>query len=374
MNNQLAEELLSKVMNWQPNDFNEIGLELQAMAAYKYDEYQQFSPGMRFTESLARWLSQFTPEERPAALEFIRKKLVFISTEEINHLVSIAYPDCIRPVLLDLVAAKMGIDKWKKKKIATSQSFLALQRKTLFLGLSDGARTDVFRRANLQLSNEQVRLSHELSPERIEGLLRDLRKALVDMGALGMGGQTTIKDDPAFEVVVLMDDFSASGISYLRTNDEGTIEGKIGKFLVHLGDRENALSKLVVKEGCELIFVLFLATARVEERLEAERKGLEERFGFKIRTVIIQRLPSEIAVTSGNYPGVDALIEKYYDDTNETDSTRLGGTDLRYGFAACGLPLVLSHNTPNNSIGLLWADGPQMCSLFPRVTRHKESL
>lgn len=374
MNNQLAEELLSKVMNWQPNDFNEIGLELQAMAAYKYDEYQQFSPGMRFTESLARWLSQFTPEERPAALEFIRKKLVFISTEEINHLVSIAYPDCIRPVLLDLVADKMGIDKWKKKKIATSQAFQALQRKTLFLGLSDGARTDVFRRANLQLSNEQVRLSHELSPERIEGLLRDLRNALVDLGGPGMGGQTTIKDDPAFEVVVLMDDFSASGISYLRSNDEGAIEGKIGKFLVHLGDRENSLSKLVVREGCELIFVLFLATARVEERLEAERKGLEERFGFKIRTVIVQRLPSEITVTEGNYPEVDALIEKYYDDTNETDSTRLGGTDLRYGFAACALPLVLSHNTPNNSIGLLWADGPQMCSLFPRVTRHKESI
>lgn len=107
MNNQLAEELLSKVMSWQPTDFNQVGLELQAMASYKYDEYQQFSPGMRFTESLASWLSQFTPNERAQALDYVCKHLVFISTAEMNHLVSIAYPDCIRPLLLDLAARRL---------------------------------------------------------------------------------------------------------------------------------------------------------------------------------------------------------------------------------------------------------------------------
>ena len=374
MNNQLAEELLSKVMNWQPTDFNQIGLELQAMASYKYDEYQQFSPGMRFTESLASWLSQFGPEERPAALEYIRKSLIFVSTAEMNHLVSIAYPDCIRPLLLDLAARKLNVSKWKKRKIAASQVFRSLQRKTLFLGLSDGARTDVFRRSNPQLSNEQVRPSHELSPERIDGLLKDLRKALDEMGDPAVGETTAEQADPAFEVVVLMDDFSASGISYLRSTEEGTIVGKIGKFLVHLANRENSLSKLVVKDGCEVIFVLYLATVRVEEKLRAARKLLEEKFGLKISIVVVQQLPNEVTLVPGTHPEVDTLIEKYYDDTNETPSTRLGGTDLRYGFAACGLPLVLSHNTPNNSIGLLWADGPQMRSLFPRVTRHKDSV
>jgi hypothetical protein len=36
------------------------------------------------------------------------------------------------------------------------------------------------------------------------------------------------------------------------------------------------------------------------------------------------------------------------------------------------LSLVLAHNTPNNSIGLLWAEGPKMTPLFPRITRHKD--
>lgn len=374
MNNQLAEELLSKVMLWQPTDFNQIGLELQAMASYKYDEYQQFSPGMRFTESLASWLSQFTPEERPIALEYIHKRLVFISTAEMNHLVSIAYPDCIRPLLLDFAAKKAGIDKWKKEKIAASQSFRVLQRKTLFLGLSDGARTDVFRRANPQLTNEQVRLSHELSEERIDGLLKDLKAALKDLGEPSAIDKLVEQVEPAFEVIVLMDDFSASGISYLRTTAEGAIVGKIGKFLVNLSDPRNPLSKLVVNKGREVIIVLYLATARVEEKFEAEKKKLEDQFGLKISIIIVQRLPDEIALTEGAKPEIDSLIRKYYDDCNETASTRLGGTDLRYGFAACGLPLVLSHNTPNNSIGLLWADGLQMRSLFPRVTRHKDLI
>ena len=374
MNNQLAEELLSKVMLWQPTDFNQIGLELQAMASYKYDEYQQFTPGMRFTESLASWLSQFTPKERPVALEYIRKHLVFISTAEMNHLVSIAYPDCIRSILLDLTAKKAGIDKWKKKSIAASQSFRVLQRKTLFLGLSDGARTDVFRRANPQLTNEQVRLSHELSKERIDGLLKDLKMALKDLGEPDATDQSTEQTEPAFEVVVLMDDFSASGISYLRTTTEGVVSGKIGKFIVNLSDPQNPLSNLVVKDSREVIVVLYLATARVEEKLETEKKMLEDRFGLKISIVIVQRLPNEIALIAGVKPEIDSLIQKYYDDGNETASTCLGKTDLRYGFAACGLPLVLSHNTPNNSIGLLWADGPQMKSLFPRVTRHKDLI
>jgi hypothetical protein len=374
MNNQLAEELLSKVMGWQPTDFNQIGLPLQAMASYKYDEYQQFSPGMRFTESLASWLSQFTPEERPQALDYIYRNLVFISTAEMNHLVSIAYPDCIRPILLDLVASKTGIDKWKKNRIAASPAFRLLQRKTLFLGLSDGARTDVFRRANPQFSNEQVRLSHELPPERIDGLLKDLRVALKESQELESAKDSEDQNGAVFEVVVLMDDFSGSGFSYVRTEADGTVAGKIGKFLTTLANEKNPLAKLIVKQRCEVIFVLYLATARVEEKLQAERRALEERFGLKISIVVVQRLANEITLNQGVKPEVDALIEKYYDDTNETASTRLGGTDLRYGFSGCGLPLVLSHNTPNNSIGLLWADGPQMRSLFPRITRHKDAV
>lgn len=49
------------------------------------------------------------------------------------------------------------------------------------------------------------------------------------------------------------------------------------------------------------------------------------------------------------------------------------GYRRRLGFAGCALPVVLSHNTPNNAVYLLW--GPEQYTypgLFPRVVRHKD--
>src|SRR5260370_26926101 len=96
MKDQLVEELLDKVMGWKsPQDFVEHGLPLQAIAAYKYDEYQQFSPGMRFIESLALWLGQFeTIQQLRAALKFVLDRLMVISSAEKNFLGSTfsAYP------------------------------------------------------------------------------------------------------------------------------------------------------------------------------------------------------------------------------------------------------------------------------------------
>ncbi len=81
MRDALAERLLAEVMGWTPEDVARERPSLQAMAAYKYDEYQQFYPGMRFVESLALWLRQFTAgEERRIAYDFIRKRLVFCSS------------------------------------------------------------------------------------------------------------------------------------------------------------------------------------------------------------------------------------------------------------------------------------------------------
>jgi hypothetical protein len=366
MNNPLAEQLLSKVMEWSPAEFNSVGLDLQAMASYKYDEYQQFSPGMRFTESLASWLGQFPPEKRGLALDFLRKKLIFVSTAEINHLVSIAYPDHIRPLLLDLTAAQSGTPRSRIRRLASSTDFEKLQRKTLFLGLSDGARTDVFRRANGQLSNEQVRQSHELSHDRVKGLLGDLQKAT------HLAGELDDATTETFEVIVLLDDFSGSGISYVREEADGAVSGKIAKFLRGLDNAADPQSMLVSKGKYQVILLLLLATAKAEEHVRKGLKVLADQLGITITVVVVQRLPSSACLTEGQEPAFDELLRDHYDDTNETDSTRLGGTDLRYGFAGCGLPLVLSHNTPNNSIGLIWADGSKMRSLFPRVTRHKE--
>jgi len=86
MRDLLAERLLGKVMNWTPEDVARERPILQALATLKYDEYQQFSPGMRFVESLALWLNQFTPEEKVVVYQFVKDRLIFFSSAEMNHL------------------------------------------------------------------------------------------------------------------------------------------------------------------------------------------------------------------------------------------------------------------------------------------------
>ena len=44
---------------------------------------------MRFVESLTQWLRQFsTPEEKQIAYNFIKNRLIFVSTAEMEQLVS----------------------------------------------------------------------------------------------------------------------------------------------------------------------------------------------------------------------------------------------------------------------------------------------
>ena len=61
----------------------------------------------------------------------------------------------------------------------------------------------------------------------------------------------------------------------------------------------------------------------------------------------------------------DALLHKYYDKSVEDEHKGA----VVHGFAEVGLPLVLSHNTPNNSVYLLWEKKTD--PLFPRFERHQ---
>lgn len=86
-------------------------------------------------------------------------------------------------------------------------------------------------------------------------------------------------------------------------------------------------------------------------------------------------LERDLALTANPSASIKALLnkEKYFDAAVNDEHMKVGGTDGRLGFAGCALPVVLSHNTPNNAIYLLW--GPEQyeyAGLFPRVVRHKD--
>jgi hypothetical protein len=359
MKDVLAEKLLAAVLDWGPEEVAAERPLLQAMAAFKYDEYEQYSPGMRFVESLAVWLSQFEANDRPIAYRFVRKRLVFCSAREMDHLVATAYPDFIRPILLNRVASESTMNRFHVGRVASSENFQLSQRQTLFLGLSDGARIDAYRRANRELNHEQIWQTHELAPNRVEELLEKLEKHV---------------HAKAFRTIVLLDDFSASGSSYFSKKEDGSFSGKVAKFLASVGNSESPLHSLVDAEGADLIILIYMATEKAISHLRSSLGKLEFPGIKSIRVETVQLLPQSISIVRDNAEEFGPLIEKYYDhEVHDVHMQRGGSPDSKYGYADCGLPVVLHHNSPNNSLPLLWSyEDRDVRGLFPRVQRHRE--
>lgn len=356
MRDALAERLLANVMQWTPADVAEQRPKLQALAAFKYDEYQQFSPGMRFVESLALWLQQFaTLDERKTAYEFVLGRLIFLSHAEMAHFAAIAYPDVIRPVFIEQAANDATLPPFRVSQVLATNAFKQLEAASLFFGLSDGARIDLFRRSNKELSHEQIFTAYELSDDKVNEIRAWLEKR----------GHNDVA--PA---VVLLDDFSASGTSCL-TADDHRAKGKVAKFIDRIQSSE-AWKSVVSFPRTRLVIVLYVATEQALANIYAGVDALRRSHGIDATVLAVQRIAIDVSIKASDSDPMIAVIEKYYDASVEDEHTKKGGSDLKYGFAAGGLPLVLHHNTPNNSIFLLWVERSETVRpLFPRVSRHR---
>jgi hypothetical protein len=253
-----------------------------------------------------------------------------------------------------------------------------LRRQTLFMGLSDGARIDILRHSNVGLiSNEQLVPSIQVDREKWQDLLGNLRRDLNDPKA-------------CFRLVYLIDDFMGTGTSFLRYNPEKQKwTGKLLRF------KESVDSAAAALEGDQILasdwelcvhhYVGSAAAAQVisERQQQAESSLIVDGWAKAVHFSFGMELPSDLPIDSvpGRFDSFIALTQKYYDPIIRTQHTDVGGaTHLGLGYGGCALPLILDHNTPNNSVALLWAEtdggdregtiAPPMRPLFRRRQRH----
>jgi hypothetical protein len=368
MRDELAEALLAKVMHWSDEEKARERPILQDFARYKYDEYQQYAPGRRFIESLALWLRQFeTLKERQVAYDFFRSRLVFISTAEMRHLVELAFPSVIRPRLIAKAAATLAVDPQRCKYVVSSGAYSQVLRKTLFLGLSDGARTDVFRRSHPFVSNEQLWHAYDISDEKAASMGAKLKKALTAQ----LGREPEV-EECKFNTICLLDDFTASGTSYIRLED-GIWDGKIPTILQKLSEREGALNNIVAKNNLEVLVCIYIAADQAVRHIETELQRYEFPKG-KVHLEVVHAFPPDTRLDDQKDAKIIAIAndDRYFDKEVDDEHAKVGGTSKRLGYAECRLPVILTHNAPNNSIYLLWGEYDQsFTGLFPRVSRHK---
>jgi hypothetical protein len=376
VNDRMGLSLIAEVMGW-PNDQARATEEyawLRMMSSVKYDGYSFFRAGIRFVETLATWLKHFEHADREAAYDFIKKRLVYVSFAEIQCLVENLIPEVVTPNLREVVAADLSVkpyEVWKDRKGA--EAFNRRLRKILFVGLSDGSRIDLLRRSNFsRISQEQVVPMMNVDIEK----WRDLNDNLVKHEGM--------KLNEKFEDVYLVDDFTASGTTFIR-QVEGKWKGKLKKFNdIVVGARDELGEEFPIADGYSLHIHHYISSHQARRNLDeklkiAARDWKEKSFGkYSITEGLI--LPETLPLSQPGDAVVLGLCGRYYDHSLfkrlEKHCREAGMDTMKLGYAYCALPVVLEHNTPNNSIPLLWAetagaDGAHaMQPLFFRRDRH----
>ena len=226
MNRELGLRILGQIMKWSDDDARKEFRWLSFMSAYKYDSYRDYLAGARFIESLATWLQQFSFEDRLVAYTFIKEKLIFFSLQEIQHLIEKFFPEIVQQDLVRTVSERLGIPSYRVWASQESiEEYRFERRKTLFMGLSDGARIDTLRRVNVgSISNEQIVIATQIDEDKWKSLMVDLRQDLEKIRPGEWGKER-------FSRVYLIDDFTASGTTLLRCSGiEKELKGKLLKF------------------------------------------------------------------------------------------------------------------------------------------------
>ena len=364
MNPEIAEELLRAAMGQAADqDFPDQLGTLRALAMFKYDSYQQYAPGRQFIESLALWLSQFEcADDRQHALHFVSKRLIFVSDLEMRHFVNLMARDRVPSVLQRRLANQLQIPQYRVNQVRKHARYQRALRASLFLGMSDGARIDQFRRNSFELSNEQIAMSYELSPSRIVKMIEELRKDLNDTEAV-------------FEHIFLVDDFAGSGRTILRRKNDDSLDGRLVRFM------RDTLPNLTNGIGiCPKIFIaLYVATEQAINNINGlvasyDDPQWSEADSPQVINVMTITEPFKLI---HDRQGVEYELDRKFNDILHNKYDKMIEDEHKgkvlHGYSDCGLPLVLNHNTPNNSVYLIWARKVTK-PLFPRFERHQSRM
>lgn len=384
LDQKLGLKVLGIVMGWTDDVATAEFAWLKLIAGVKYDGYRDFRAGMRFIESLATWLQQFDSADRPAAYEFVRTRLVYLGPAEMSKLVEQFYPRHVRRDIELATASATGVPG--HLILANPEALVyaeTLRRSTIFMALSDGARLDGVRHSNVGLlSNEQMATATQIDTAKWKDIRDELRKDIGDASAL-------------VRQVYLIDDFAGTGTSFIRKklDDDGAVviedgnpkwTGKLRRFRDSVLKSHAELEGELLADDWVLYVHHYVGTSRAVEHMssaveESSRVMAHDYWASDVRLSYGMILHQDFPLHQPKDQDFMRLTQHYYDTQIEDRHTAVGGTrHMGLGYGGCALPLVLDHNTPNNSIALLWAESETppatgdraMTPLFRRRKRH----
>ena len=374
----LAKQFLVQLMHWDDIEATKNLREMDLMSDIKYDSYDQFMPGIKFVGNFYLWLSQFKDlQDRKLMYDFVKKYIIYINSTQISHLIDLLYNTKIVPLIREKVLGdykQKGIkaNKYNYRLLDNSLEFKSHKRKTLFIGLSDGSHIDIIRR-NSYLDNDQVLTNYY--PD--ENKVKDLGEKLNECEDLANDA------DKKFESIVLIDDFTASGSSFIRKKEDGTFGGKLPTFFKALNSNDKFKKLLADNYDIRLYFLIATENALtyIEDLLNQYN---QQHAGPSVKVDCVQKLYDDAKFTSHHEEDAKAMLDiisrkSFVNEQKLTEAYKKsyaeGDDSYHLGYKQCALTVVLNHNTPNNSLPIIWQpkredENQPLYPLFYRITRH----
>ena len=323
--------------------------DLRFMAEYKYDSYEVYSTSRRFLPSLLEWLGQFHSQREIETALTIVHKLLFLSRKEMLELSRLVYQN----ILFEIMNEIIRVHNLRRFDYGTAYRYLdRFLEKCVFIGMSDGAQTDYFRRhSDGKIKNDQVLPYYKIDEE--EKRLHSNAK-----------------------YAFLLDDMCGSGVTFLRVKSIGNrtvVEGQLPRFIKKWSPFATSLEAIY--------FCPYLITEKGFKRLTklAPKVPISQaqRFRFKILYgMIIPEKYSILRKDNELFSRIECermkdLCKRYYDPAVEDEHTRKGG-GCKFGFGRIGIFLVRYNNTPNNTPSIIWHANrvKEQPALFRRLARH----
>lgn len=375
MNDNLEKRLLAFTMKWDDDHIDEELTKIDFMSFVKYDGYDQFMPGVRFFGSLIRWLNQFdSGEARNRMYKLVMRQMVFITSSQMSYLIDLLCSSFIDSRLIEITAEKMKVPTFLVAKIRNDNRFAELKRSSLFIGLSDGAHMDQVRRM-ASLNNEQV----------LTNYFPDNAKVVDVLAKLNNDKLFSVKTGHFFETLFLIDDFTASGLSFIRLDaSKNVFKGKLVNIIEKIANvtpnqQSNFHTLFSIELNINILFCIATdyALDYIKNTLDAYLKTIKLPLIVKVTVDAVQHISDSYRNEIFDDLDLENIIKqaRYKNDEEFNKESFKVGKNGRphFGFNESGLVVVLSHNTPNNSLAVLWQNQyreGQFRGLFPRINRH----
>ena len=305
---------------------------------------------------IEEWLANFEEEERDNAL-FLLSKCMYFSNASIRAILKALYRDLYRAPLIQEIREKNG-GTLDENIIETA--FYEKLMKTRFLGVGNPSESGV----------------HLLYYFRLENKIpKKLFVNTDDLYEVKSTGEVLLRQKCAeVEHVVFIDDLCGSGQQVKRDNNVKRCVENLCRL-----DNPPKVSYLMMfgtKDGIEVVRKATLADSEVKLFNEAEAvMVLNESykcFGNESRYYNDDKLKEQARKMAYKYGKklMAKIVEKDYPQKSEEEREEIVHNSA-LGFGDCQLLLSLHHNTPNNTLPIIWyeEDDENWIPIFKRYNK-----